>query len=258
MKNLIRLSLVVLLMSPLYACGEVIKGSGNVKTEKRMIKKKYDKISVETGIDLILTQEKGKKEITVEADDNLIHLLKTEVVDGKLRIYFQESVRKVKKSRVYVSHDEISLLQASSGADIECEDGIIGEDLELSASSGADIEIGSLKVKSLSVTGSSGSDMNIAKVKADRVNVSASSGADVVLSGSCESSRMSANSSGDIDAEKLEAGSASLTASSGGDIVLKVRESLRATASSGADIEYLGSPKDVDINKSSGGSVSKK
>ena len=59
----------------------------------------------------------------------------------------------------------------------------------------------------------------------------------------------------DIEADKLICKIVVATASSGSDIDVFASESIQADASSGADIKCKGKPKNVNIEKSSGGSV---
>jgi hypothetical protein len=66
-----------------------------------------------------------------------------------------------------------------------------------------------------------------------------------------------ASSGSSIDADQLKAQRVKADVSSGATIKCNVEEELIAEASSGGSVKYSGSPKMVDVDKSSGGSVRK-
>ncbi|HBL75948.1 MAG: hypothetical protein A2W90_11065 [Bacteroidetes bacterium GWF2_42_66] len=195
----------------------------------------FHAIKVSTGIDLYLTQGNAEK-ITVEADEDIIDNLKTEVRDGVLRIYMEKSFswRWNVERKVYVTFRELDMLTADSGSDVESQ--------------------GLLQVKNLKIDASSGSDIEL-EVNADRLTVSTSSGSDTDLKGTAGYMEASSSSGSDLNAEDLKTKVCEVSASSGSDAVVYVTERIKASASSGADICYHGSPSSKDINESSGGDV---
>jgi hypothetical protein len=114
-------------------------------------------------------------------------------------------------------------------------------------------------------------------IDSDDLDVSASSSAEIELAGTSGATRLSASSSGEIDAKGLEAKSLRLSASSSGEAsgtvtgtgesVIDVSSSGEATvyskaaasfiveASSGGSAELSGACKSIDIDASSGGTV---
>lgn len=235
MKKLLTISTLLMLFVGLISCNvSGITGSKNVIKKSRTITESFNAIKVSQGINVYLKQSDNIS-VTVEADDNIYDLLITEVKDNVLHIYFDKNVGRVKAKNVYVSMKEIVALTASSGADIEGSGKITGNTLKLKASSGADIEL-EVDVKELTCSSSSGSDIDV--------------------SGICNILEASSSSGSDIDAGNLKSNKVDAESSSGSDITVFVVESLKADASSGADIIYKGEPKEKDIEKSSGGSVS--
>ncbi|WP_375206730.1 head GIN domain-containing protein [Hyphococcus sp.] len=103
---------------------------------------------------------------------------------------------------------------------------------------------------------SSGADVNAEGIDAGDFSASVSSGADAVLSGRCGTIKADGSSGADLDAENLRCENAVADVSSGADLILYASESLEADASSGGDITVYGSPKNTNIDKSSGGGVS--
>jgi len=211
-----------------------IKGNGNVISENREIQSDFDAIKVSQGIDLFLTQS-NEFLLNVEADENIMDLLKTEVKGNTLHISFEKNVYRATSRKVYLSTSVINSLATSSGAHISTENNLKSENLELDASSGSFIKV---KTTALSVYSET------------------SSGATMTVSGSTKSFRVSASSGSTIHADNLESENTTAKVSSGANIDVHASESLTAKASSGGDIDYAGNPKVVNKDTSSGGSVS--
>lgn len=211
-----------------------IKGNRNVISEDRNISSDFDKIKVQQGINLYLTQA-NSTEISVEADENILDLLVTEVKNNELKVYFEKNVYKAKARNVYLSTKNIAEIKTSSGAYVKTENTIQSTSLVLDSSSGSSIK---------------------ATVDADEVESSTSSGADIDIFGETEMLSARASSGSSIDADELIATDVYAKVSSGADIDVNVKGKLTAKASSGGDIDYEGNPKQIDKNTSSGGSVS--
>lgn len=209
------------------------KGNGQVVEESREVTEEFTEVYASEGLDVYVTQA-DEFEISVEADENIIDLIGTDIRDGRLKIHAIENIGRATKN-IYVSLPTITALESSSGADLIAQNVIEAEKLEVEASSGSDIEL----------------EVNAREVYADT-----SSGADIKISGKTETLYADASSGADIRARRLEAKSCTANASSGSDIDVNVTESLIADASSGADISYSGNPN-VQKTKSVSGSVRK-
>ena len=82
-----------------------------------------------------------------------------------------------------------------------------------------------------------------------------SSGAGVYLKGKAVNFEASSSSGSDIKAYDLEVENCIARASSGSNIKVNVSDSFGGKATSGADIDYKGSPNIIDQHKNSGGSI---
>lgn len=216
-----------------FSTGE--RGNGHVVTEERSVSD-FTEVKASAGMDVYLSEGDANK-VVVEADENLLPLITTEVKDGKLNITTSGNIGFYKSKKVYVTYKELTDISASSGAEIVGNSVIRSERLSLNSSSGAEIKL-EVFSRELSATCSSGADIEI-KGKASSFNAQASSGSE-------------------LDAQKLETINGIARASSGAKINLTVKENLETHVSSGADINYYGNPVSVNSNKSSSGSVKKK
>ena len=209
-------------------------GNRNVTIEDRSTKEAFTAIKVSSGLDLYISQG-SKHKITVEADENLHNIIKTKVKDGVLTIYSEKNIWKAKSRKIYVTISDLEELSATSGSDVYAKETIKVNELQISATSGADIHI---------------------SVDANSVETSATSGSDIEISGVANNHSTSATSGASIDAYELQSKNVTARVTSGADINVFASESLNASATSGGDIDFKGNPKKVDKTTTSGGSVS--
>ncbi len=234
----IKILLVVILATTLSSCyfdlHTGVTGNGNVINEERSVSN-FDKVKGSTGLDVYLTEGTENK-VVIEADENLMDLIETNISNGKLTIRASKNIGRAKSKKVHVTFVNLNSIEASSGADVISNSIIRAEKLTLDCSSGADLEV---------------------EVVSKELYVETSSGADIEVSGKASTLYANASSGSDIDARKLKAISCNAKASSGADITVNVKENLDAKASSGGDIRYYGDPVSVTKKDSSSGSIIK-
>ena len=242
MKTLVRITILIsIYLTLLFTTSSCIfdgvvgiKGNRNVVSEDRTIRSDFEIINVQQGINLTITQGKPTS-ISVEADENVIDLLITEVKNNELNIYFEKSVYQAKARNVYLTTENISKIKASSGASVKSENTIQAETLELDSSSGSTMKI---------------------RANANEITSESSSGSSITIVGKSNSFTANSSSGSSINAKDFKTVNAITKASSGANIDVNVTGKLTAKASSGADIDYEGSPETVDKETNSGGSVS--
>ena len=239
MTTLARITITLILAILFSSCGFDInfgngkKGNGIVTEDHRPVNADFTSISASEGLDVYVTQG-NDFDIMVEADDNVIDLIGTDIKNGTLRIHAIENIGRATK-KVYVTLPVITTLETSSGAGLITKNTIRAQNIDLSASSGSRLEIMDLK--------------------AEKVTVDSSSGADIKMVGDTKALYGNASSGSGIKAENLTATTCEASASSGAGITVNVSESLIAKASSGGNIRYTGNAI-VENKKSSSGSVS--
>ncbi|NNE78420.1 MAG: DUF2807 domain-containing protein [Pricia sp.] len=240
MTTLIRIAIAFLVALFLSSCGLDInfgnfgtgkKGNGRVVTDVRNVNEEFKSVSASEGLEVYITQAEDF-EIEVEADENIIDMIATDIKNGKLRIHSKENIGRATK-KVYVSLPEITALSASSGSQVQGENRIESSRLEIDGSSGALLTI---------------------DLMADNLEIDASSGANLSISGDAKYAEIDVSSGGNINAGELQTSTCQAEASSGGNIKVQVSEALTANASSGGNIGYSGNPN-VQKKKSVSGSV---
>ena len=213
--------------------GEGKKGNGVVQEDRREITGEFTVVSASEGLDVTVTQA-DDYEIVVEADENVIDLIGTDIRDGKLKIHAIKNIGRATK-KVHVSLPVITGLESSSGADLVTKGKVQADRITLDASSGSELRL---------------------DLMADDVQADTSSGADIRITGEANIFHADASSGSGIRARDFSVKNCIAEASSGADIDLFVSESLTADASSGGNISYAGEPR-LQERKSLSGSVHK-
>jgi hypothetical protein len=212
-----------------------IKGSGNVVTEVRKTAP-FTKVVVSNGIECEITFT-DKLLVAVEADDNVINGIITTVENGTLKISSQyDNYINVSSRKVKVSMSKIEDLQTNSGSSLRSMNKILATNINLSTSSGS----------TMSVT-----------TEAEKIVLDSSSGSSLNVSGLALKVISSSSSGSQIEAKNLVANEVFAESSSGSSTEVKSMISFTGNASSGSDISYYGNPKNVKVEESSGGSISK-
>jgi hypothetical protein len=206
--------------------------------EERTVKGEFSELQVSSGVDLFVKQG-DKPEIVVEADNDVLDDVKTELKGNTLNVYFSRERGLFnwlgsKSARVYVTAQKIVRLSSSGGANLKSVGAIKADKLEILASGGGDAKV---------------------SLDASEVLLNASGGGDITAEGTTDFLEAQASGGADIKARELHARKVVATSSGGADVYVYASESIEASASGGADVDYYGSAKVTKISESGGGEV---
>lgn len=121
-----------------YSNRKSVEGSGNVKNEARNLSG-FSKIAASSAVNLVVTAQKDFS-VSVEADDNLLEHIKTEVDGDTLKIFPEGGVSTKNKISVKISMPELTDLDVS-GASTAVVSNVKTESLKLKASGASKIKI---------------------------------------------------------------------------------------------------------------------
>ena len=230
---------LILLMAGSSSCiinmSETIYGNGNVVSEERPVSG-FDGLRVSSGIDVIMRQGTGES-LEIEADDNLMEHIKTEVVDNTLKIFTDKNIRKAKAMVAYLEYKELSSIRISSAGDVTGENTLQTDKLRIDISSAGDLEL---------------------DVQAEEIRCDISSSGDARLSGSADILEADLSSAGDLSAYELITRECKVSCSSAGDARVFATEELDLRCSSAGSIFYRGDADLVSSHTSSAGTISKR
>ncbi|MDB4292538.1 DUF2807 domain-containing protein [Maribacter sp.] len=209
------------------------KGNGIIQIENREVIAYFDTVIASEDLHVFVSQG-SEFSILVEADENIIHLIKTDISDGKLHLHTDRNIGRATK-KLYISLPNIAALISATGSVLQTQNAI--------------------KADSLAINAGTGSFLN-AEIYADKMSIKSKEGARLRVSGEARNTSIDVSSGSYINAKDLKAIDCSAIARNGGVIEIKVSKSLMANANTGGGIIYLGTPK-VDKTKSLSGDVRK-
>ena len=235
-KIIVTTMMALLLASCQFNFNPGVEGNGNVLTQNRELNTSFSSIKASDGLDIYLTQGNEEK-VSVQADENLHDLINIEVEGGELKVYSKENIGHASAKKVIVTYKSINKITSTSGSDIHVTNVISAQNLELRSSSGSNMEL---------------------KVNTNTISCKSSSGSGIELSGKAEKLYAEASSGSEIDAPNLNTVNGQAKASSGASITINVSKELTAKATSGGNVNYLGSPEKVYKNDSMAGIINQR
>ena len=209
-------------------------GSGHLATQARNVSG-FHAVALESDADVIVTQG-GTEGLTVEAEDNILPLIRTEVDSkGVLHLGYKpnESVTTTKKTTFKLS---AKLL----------------DDLVLAGS--GNIRAGSLTMPgggkfSVALPGSG--NVSVSKLSAGSVRASVEGSGDIQLAGEANEQAVSIDGSGKYLAGNLKTRTATVEVDGSGDTKVSARDNLKIEINGSGSVGYYGNPR---VKKSINGS----
>jgi hypothetical protein len=227
--------LLILTLSFLCFCqvdAQWINGSGKVLKEDRKLSG-FHAIHARLGVDVYIS--KGSAEtVSVEADDNLLSMIKTEVNNGVLEVWHEKSFMRTTKMRVYVTVKDLDYIEANGGSDVYSENMLELSKLVCHATGGSDIKL---------------------QVSATSLELHLEGGSDALLSGKAATFIAHAEGGSDIKASDLTSGDCEVYASGGSDAHVHAEKNIKIKAKGGSDVYYTGKPQVINTDASGGSDI---
>jgi hypothetical protein len=218
--------------------GGGVPGSGNLQTETREIGA-FEAVSIEYPGAEITVQQGNKETIEIEADDNLLPQLSTEVVSGRLTVKNMET-------------DWKSIVNPSQPVKIDVTVKDLNE-IELSAPVG-NLELNGLQADTLKLVLSGGAQIKINGIQVNLLDTDLSGAGDIQASGAANEINLVLSGLGNFDATDLNTNKATIELSGMGSATVRVEEDLTATLTGAGSIQYYGHPH-VEQNVTGAGSI---
>ena len=166
-KSLIALFVLIAAVAGCNKFGRGIAGSGNRKTEKRELKS-FTAVDTGGAYDVNIVCQKPAS-FEIEADDNLLPLIKTEVRDGVLYVNSDQEFHSSKSPALRITLPELSSVASHGAADINISDANSTE-LKL-VSTGADSIDAAGKSKSVTISSTGAGSINTSNLTAEKAKV---------------------------------------------------------------------------------------
>lgn len=214
---------------------ESISGNGKIITQDRNVSS-FHAIRVNAGMDVELTQGSEVK-LQVEADENLMPIIRTEVKDGVLEIYPEKSIRNAKTMKVHLTFKDLDGITANGGCDINSKGKVNLAKLETTLNGGCDIKL---------------------DLKVERLSCTHTGGCDAIFTGEASECSFTVSGGSDVEATDLAIGDCTIVATGGSDVDVNVSGALSINAAVASDVTYVGSPSEVSKVASGGSDINGK
>lgn len=235
MKSLLKLgllSLVIVVFTATSASAErSVRGNGDVVKETRKIRS-FDAIDISSAFEVELTQS-DKESLVIEADENLLDHIYTEVVGGTLKIYTKGNIRNINTMKAYISFKMISEIEVSGACEIVGMNKMKFDEFTFDASGASEIE--------LSFT-------------ATQVELDLSGASEINFSGYADKMEIYASGAVEINALDFEVRKCEIDVSGACSVKVFVTEDLEIEASGATSVRYKGKPF-IEIDVSGASSV---
>jgi len=222
---------ILIVIASCNVIGEI--GSGNVIRQDRKVSA-FNGIEVSGAFDVVLIQGTTTS-VTVEADDNLMDLIKTEVKGNTLEIDTKKPISHSKSLKVFVTFTELKSIECSGAVNLESQ--------------------GKLTLTELSIDGSGASNSKL-DLAVDRLTIDCSGGSKLKLSGTAKDVGVDASGAVDLFAFDFIAENYKLSISGAGKAEINATKNLNVDISGAASVRYKGSPN-IYQDISGAGSVKK-
>ncbi len=158
-----------------------VRGSGNVITDKRDLSG-FRAVEVGGTFEVEIAAQKDYS-VVVEADDNLVPLIRTDVSGGTLRISADKRISSKNPVRIRISAPDIEKLDVSGAASVTATD-LKNKDLSLGSSGASKVKLTGETAKfNVDVSGATKIDAADLKAASAQVEASGASHVDVNVSG---------------------------------------------------------------------------
>ncbi len=211
-----------------------INGSGHIKTEKRNAGQ-FNGIQTSGSIDIEVANGENAS-VEVEADDNILPYIVTEVNGGLLDVYYKENNSfNNAHTKVYVTAPGLKKLFIKGSGNITSRN--------------------TIKNSESIATGILGSGDINANVDAPDIKAEIEGSGNLSLQGHCKNFDGSISGSGDLKCKNLLSEKATVNISGSGNAHVFSSVQLKANTAGSGDIYYSGNPPSTQINKAGSGSI---
>lgn len=224
--GLVIVSLSVLLLAagcafPLNA----VAGSGNVITQSRSVSN-FDSVTL-SGVGDVTINQGDTESLTVEAEDNVMPHITTEVINGRLSIGFDNQdwsnmIQPTKPIQFNLSLKNLSALEISGAGNIQA---------------------ASIKTNRLNARVSGAGNIRIDRLEATSLDAALSGAGNVEVAGQVTNQDNRMTGIGNLKADNLKSQTARVTVSGAGSATVWAQDSLDVTISGAGSVGFYGSPK---------------
>lgn len=205
---------------PVLAQRNKIKGDGELVSQNRAVSG-FKGINVSGGFAVEITQGNSES-VRIEAQENLLSSIQTEVKNGVLHIYTSNNITNSKGMKAYITLKELNSVSISGGVKVTGKSTFKANSFDLDMSGGSKVQLA----------------IDTKKLKMDMSGASK-----VVLTGQADEVAMDMSGASKVDASELEAKRVRVGASGASAVKVYAKDALSIDASGATKVDYRGNPK---------------
>ena len=226
-----------------------VEGNMDVETEIRDFPP-FERVFNEGNFDVYIIQD-GLSEVEIEAESNLIPLIRTKLEGSALVIDTKDDLRNNMPMKIFVHTDVVNELRLSGSGLLEALE-LTTDDLEIDLSGSGNMEFsGTSNDVNCDISGSGSMELDLT---CDHLDADISGSGDIEAVGTANNGDFTISGSGSIHAYDLLLQECHAKISGSGNMYLNVDDNLYVNISGSGNVYYIGDPG-LDINISGSGSV---
>jgi Putative auto-transporter adhesin, head GIN domain len=214
---------------------DVVQGSGNVKTEPRQVQG-FDKVEL-NGLGTLSITQGSTEALTIQAEDNLLPRLQSEVDGDTLRLGPRGAVIHPNKPIRY----DLTAVRLTG----------------VTVTGAANVQAASIQADQLALKVTGAGKMNVGRLTSTGgLSVEVTGGGEVTVAGEVPRQTVSISGAGKYQAANLASQQATIDVTGAADCAVRVSDHLNVSISGAGHVAYSGSPT-VDQHVSGAGSITR-
>ena len=222
-----------------FGSGERVKGSGEVTSETRDVGS-FDGIALSGGFKVLVRQNSTSK-VALKADNNLLALIETKVVEGS-----KGRTLEISTKRGFSLSPTVAPVITLDMAQLRA----------LSIAGSGDVQVEAMKTPSVEASIAGSGDIRFTDLDSDRLGLRVAGSGDVTATGRTGNLEVSVAGSGDVRVKGLVAQDVKISIAGSGDAQVQAVRTLKVSVSGSGDVGYIGSPE-ISISVAGSGKVRK-
>jgi Putative auto-transporter adhesin, head GIN domain len=237
-KNFVIAFITTILLSSCFGIGgKRVKGNGNTTTQERT-PGSFTEIEQRGSYDIYLTQGSAST-VKIEAEDNLIGYIETEVNGSKLKIRTQDgfNLKPTHGIKIYITSPAFNSISSAGSGNIYSQ-GVIknSSKIECETTGSADMEL---------------------SVDAPEIKTQVTGSGDIKINGSTGKFTVGITGSGDVKAAELKAEDAKVNITGSGNAEVFASVKLDVSVAGSGDVKYKGNAPQINTSMHGSGSLKK-
>jgi hypothetical protein len=232
------------------AIPNVVTGSGTVDTETREVSN-FDAISLENMGNVYITVGNTEK-LTIEAEDNLLPLLTSEVENGTLKLGVVRG-RNIDPTKPITYNITVKDLKdiTLAGSGVINSAPLEADTMTVMLAGSGNIQLEGVTSTNFNVTIAGSGNINVDEVSTERIDAEINGSGDIRIAGEAQRQTLSVNGSGSYLAGDLQTETMDIHINGSGSVTAWVREHLNVAVNGSGNVSYYGRPT---INHTDNGS----